>query len=507
MSKRVLLAKTNPTPPSTRENSYRVPPQNLSSTPKSRIFSPFIPSHKAKAPFEPDSFLLNLPSKTARKRPIIDMTIDIGGDIEKKVLIFEGDESSSLARAFCIENRLDLQCCELISQEIERQIMGYYEKKATELKKKGEVPQRKKHKSLHFEQNDKKLKKHRSLKSFKEDFSEKYLSSSSENEAEKLDEKHAKTMKKMENSKNKEKFNKLSRLQEIAKKNEEECTFHPKINGPNSLFYEETSNNSSQKRFEKLYSTHKQNQQKRSKVLEEFVEETCTFQPEINRNMKKPAKKEELVDRMYGVQKKWDKNREEREKFEKNYDLKTGQKLFQPVIKKDKYYDKAKFKELHEDEIKMISPKNENQQKKLISEAINSKNSKISPKIEEKERKNKQIVKKIAVSGIGRSSSQKTFSEKKTTILSKREKELLKGLFRSLDSNNDDKISRNQIDFSQLDTDLLEIIAGLALDVFRSKEMIDFEEFIRILEQENLKNNVIKVSFTLFLRDFINIFE
>ena len=80
MSKKALLVKTNPTPPSTRDNSYRVPFQNPSSTPKSRIFSPFIPSHKAKdSPFEPD-FLLNLPSKTPRKRPIIDMTIDIGGD-------------------------------------------------------------------------------------------------------------------------------------------------------------------------------------------------------------------------------------------------------------------------------------------------------------------------------------------------------------------------------------------------------------------------------------------
>ena len=567
--------KQNKTPPSTRENSYLVPPKDPQVA-KPRIFAPFVPSHKSNnlqtldnQALNPD-FLLNLQStKPIKRKPIIDMTIDIGGNIERKILIFEGDESSSLARQFCIDNRLDLQCCELITQELERQISGYYEKKALEIKKKPEKAtnsQRQKHKSLHsFDKKDHKLKKNLSVKSFKEDISQRNLSSSSEGSRDNLVDnkdikirssdnkiKNDKILKNHKNSKNggiclnipsnknnagsglirnnniasarynktdisrnkgknevsevitnhmlnkNEKLNKFNQLTELPKKKDEECTFKPKINGPKSPFYDDS--NGGGKRYEQLYDKHKERQKKHSRVMEEFIEETCSFQPEINKSSKTPNNinnKEELIDKLYNTQKVWDRNREERAKIERNYDLKTGQKLFNPVIKKDKYYEKAKLKELNEGQIKVVSPRNDIQQNQIIAEAKKPIKSFIANKNEIKVRK---TAKSLGKSGSERQIDKNVKEKEKIQIFKGNQKDLhlLKELFNSLDSNKDGKISRNQIDFSELDTDLLEIIAGLALDVFGAKEVIELEDFVRILEEQNLMKSILKVKLFIY---------
>lgn len=489
----------NRSPPSTRETSYL--------TNKPRIFSPFIPSFPGnEKAFEPD-FLLDIGShineNPIKKKPIIDMTIDIGGNVEKKVLIYEGEDSSSLARQFCIDNNLDLRCCSLISQEIEKQIMNYYEKKGLEAKKNNKkliqnaTHQRKKQKSLHnVDKNPKrKLTKNLSVKSFKEDLS----SNSSEQEL--YIEKPAiipkKYSKKKSNSK--KEFHKLN---EFPQNNKEEIySFKPKINGPSSLFYENTD--PKEKRYEKLYSKHMEKQKKKSKILDEFINETCTFHPEINESSTSQIRKgkgKDVGDRLHEFSQKWENNRKEREKFEQNYDLKTGQKLFQPVIKKDKYYERAKIRELKQDEIHIVTDEN------LLKTQKHSKSKSPLSQIQQKptttpkyNEKNQKVIK--APERILKKSS----SEKRIVGI-KAEDKPLKELFDSLDANKDGLISRNQLDFSKLDDELLEIIASLALEVFPAKQPVDFEGFISILEQQNVKSKILKVYLQKYLYNLYNRF-
>ena len=455
-------------------NFTREPKENQQ---KPKIFSPFIPAHQPNTFNDPNELVvpLNIPQKSTKsptkKRPIIDMTIDIGGNTERKIMIFEGDDCKSLARQFCIENNLDLRCCELISQEIEKQIKGYYEKKGQEIRQKIKTnnPPRKKQKSLHnVNEDSKKLKKNLSVKSFREDSDDEF---------------HTKS------EKNIGKFNKLT---EFPSRKESNYSFKPKINGPGSLFYDEGGDG---KRYETLYAKHKQKQVKTSRVLDEFIAETCTFKPEINANKEKrnKAKTPDVSDRLYDTRKQWDKNREEREIMEKNYDMKTGQKLFAPVIKKDKYYERAKLREQNENQVKVIPPLNEKQQKQMISDAKKPIRSLIMD--DDKKRNQKSIIVESERKILKNSSSDKTLKQPTPVKNNEKEDGVLKELFKSLDANKDGLISRNQLDFSKLDDDLLEIIANLALEGFPAKEALDFDKFVRLLEQMKIKESLIRVFF------------
>lgn len=462
---------SNRSPPSTRDTSYQVN--------KPKIFSPFIPSHPTNIPLE-HPFLLSL-DKPHQTRPIIDMTIDIGNNSDRKLFIYENDDSGSLARQFCISNGLDLRCCDLIAQEIEKQINTYYDQKSKQINKSkpkfNKTPskiQRTKHKSLH-ETNEnpqdvktkKKLRKAPSVKSFKEDsFSEDERSLSVNN-------RHY----------SKGKFNKLKEFPSQKDENQT-CTFKPKINGPNSPFYED---NIGEKRYEKLYSKHKERINKHSKVVDEFINETCSFKPEINKKYKGNVAKggiSKVSDRLYEFQHVFERNRSERENFERNYDLKTGQKLFNPVIKKDKYYEMAKLKEKNEGEIKIIYSQSQ------INTTKGSKPMKNVLNIEKTNRSLEKPKKTIR--------NEVNIKKNNNVLMNKKEEWLLKELFNRLDTNGDGKIARNQLDFSKLEDELLEIIANLALEVLPAKDLIDFEGFVGILHKENLKNDVIKVSLKAF---------
>ena len=285
------------------------------------------------------------------------------------------------------------------------------------------------------------------------------------------------------------KFNKLT---EFPSKKEENYSFKPKINGPGSLFYDEGGDG---KRYETLYAKHKQKQVKTSRVLDEFIAETCTFKPEINTTKAKrnKAKTPDVSDRLYDTRKQWDKNREEREILEKNYDMKTGQKLFAPVIKKDKYYERAKLREQNENQVKIIPPLNEKQQKQMISDAKKPIRNLLMD--EDKKRNQKSIIVESDRKILKNSSSDKVLKQPIPVKKNEKEDGGLRELFESLDANKDGLISRNQLDFSKLDDDLLEIIANLALEGFPAKEALDFDKFVRLLEQMKIKDSLIRVCF------------
>lgn len=461
----------NKSPPSTRETSYL--------TTKPRIFSPFVPSYQENPKALDCDFFLDLKTQQQlkyKRKPIIDMVIDIGGNIEKRLLIYEGAESSSLARQFCIENNLDLRCCSLISREIEKQIMNYYVRQGSEVKK-----NKKKQNSLHNidKNHEKKLKKNLSVKSFKEDLS------SDSDFSEHSKSKRGKSAR--INAKTKKEFTKARQIPIDSKEEEQNYSFKPKINGPNSLFYENTD--PKQKRYEQLYSKHLAKQKKKSKVLDEYISQTCTFHPEINNTSSKNIReKKEVGDRLHEFSQKWEKNRKERELFEKNYDLKTGQKLYHPVIKKDKYYEKAKAREMNENEIKIIT---EEENQKLRTNGY--KKPPKTPTYQEKQQKSIKVTEK---------NLKKSSSDKRIAVYSSNNQEdkALKSLFDSLDANKDGLISRNQLDFSKLDDNLLEIIANLALEAFPPKQVVDFEGFVKILEQQNVKTQILKVFFKQSLK-------
>lgn len=103
---------------------------------KTPIFSPFKPTYEFPNKFDnskiPSSInKLNKSSslKNLKSQPIIDMTIDIGQNDNRKLLIYENDEPKELAIKFCEDNDLNMKCVGLICSEIEKNIKNYWKKR------------------------------------------------------------------------------------------------------------------------------------------------------------------------------------------------------------------------------------------------------------------------------------------------------------------------------------------------------------------------------------------
>lgn len=369
-----------------------------------KIFAPFVPTIESSSFFPPDNYItkknqttndinnlindnpsgkvskhfhevdknLNKMNTIARK-PIIDMTIDIGDNDNRKILIFEGEQAFMIATRFCEENSLNQKCAELIATEIQHQIDNYhYKKKKEELQ----------------DENSKNIKKNRpkklnpsfSSKSFKEG----PLSSESENENRNSSWKERKlngnrsnrslsnftninlntpkqtvqyskpkgpgsntNTDKKENFISKNMNNLISTPKNSSQiylkkmpeeKKEETYTFHPKINK-----YKKAPIESQEKTYNRLYNLHKEKANRRSNAEEEWVSGNFSFKPETNCQddriegmMTKKNIIERQIEKMQLNSIKTEKIKKEKEEFFNNYDPKTGQKLFEPRFSKDK---------------------------------------------------------------------------------------------------------------------------------------------------------------------------
>ena len=372
-------------------NSTQSLSNSLSSRPK--IFSPFVPTIESSSFFPPDNYIIEKNKKSRDendyhdkpnrslheadrnsskvskidRKPIIDMTIDIGDDDNRKILIFEGEQALHIARKFCEENSLNQNCAGLIANEIQHQIDNYYGKKEKEVQKDDNSKNIKKN-------NTKKLTPSFSSKSFKEG----PLSSETESENSNTFKKVRRSVGNKSNrslsnnlktpshtshhpkdldintnidrkenfiSKNKNKLiqtpknsSKVGLKKMPAEKKEETYTFQPKINKNKKPPLE-----TQEKTYNRLYNLHKGKSNKRSNAEEEWVNGNYSFKPETNcledrneGNMSKRNIIERQIEKMHLTALKTEKIKKEKEEFFKNYDPKTGQKLFEPRFSKDK---------------------------------------------------------------------------------------------------------------------------------------------------------------------------
>lgn len=57
-------------------------------------------------------------------QPLLFVDINLGGDTQERIVVFEGDTAPELARQFCVEHNLDDETMEKLQQLLEQQMAG-----------------------------------------------------------------------------------------------------------------------------------------------------------------------------------------------------------------------------------------------------------------------------------------------------------------------------------------------------------------------------------------------
>jgi hypothetical protein len=304
-------------------------------------------------------------------------------------------------------------------------------------------------------------------------------------------------------------------LAQVQAKDQElkNCTFKPNINKKKTeeiLSKQLNKSASSTNIYEKLYYDHVLSKDKRKIIEKEYLNDTCPFQPFkktpkkrnekklLNKSERDTENKSEWYERLYELP------RKEKDNIPKELrDPVSGQPYFQPKISKDPHFKKARIQEELEDEIKIIDPD---------FYEVNGIEKKISAI---KDRSNLPVFKSAGINSLRAKTpvkgEEKKFvfeSPEKSYAESEREaKEYIKEedikvllvLFQLMDSDRDNKLSKTKVDFSQLDTNLLEIVADIILELFEQKPRVDFNDFCFFLKEKNHLEGILKVNFLLYI--------
>jgi len=238
---------------------------------------------------------------------------------------------------------------------------------------------------------------------------------------------------------------------------QQNCTFQPKINinsrkiaDQRDNFYEgdiEQENNSSstQDQFLHLYDDAMKRIERHNQIYSMWIDSECTFQPDIENSRKNVAHRYNKSNNNFA-----DKSMLERFNHE-NFDQVTGQQLYKPKVGRgpiDKKHRSSKsignllygVKNLYQ----------ENKQKRIQNYEA-----------ELKEQMNQKHCKKSS-----------------EALLNKMKNKRFAWLFELLDSNGDGLISAQQINISQLTSEVLEIMTPLFWEMEEMSQTLDQNEFI-----------------------------
>ena len=240
---------------------------------------------------------------------------------------------------------------------------------------------------------------------------------------------------------------------------EEDATFMPKLN-KNSMKMTE-GRTTKIPRYEQLYKT----KLDVKKLEEKIYDEQNMFKPKINKNYKGGKSNNKKMEKYASLtfeerQKKFKELVEEKrgkliEQKNTNIDKKTGKKLFNPSINKNKKLDNERknkpiFIELYSDSEKYKIKKEELEKKVLELEQFNTQ-FKASVRSEEMYDKQKNIA--------------------------------FEKVFKRLDSDKDGKISKNNIDLYGISKRLMKIISPIMDELKNGNKAISCEEFVKKCEK------------------------
>ena len=240
---------------------------------------------------------------------------------------------------------------------------------------------------------------------------------------------------------------------------EEDATFMPKLN-KNSMKMTE-GRTTKIPRYEQLYKT----KLDVKKLEEKIYDEQNMFKPKINKNYKGGKSNNKKMEKYASLtfeerQKKFKELVEEKrgkliEQKNTNIDKKTGKKLFNPSINKNKKLDNERknkpiFIELYSDSEKYKIKKEELEKKVLELEQFNTQ-FKASLRSEEMYDKHKNIA--------------------------------FEKVFKRLDSDKDGKISKNNIDLYGISKRLMKIISPIMDELKNGNKAISCEEFVKKCEK------------------------
>jgi hypothetical protein len=240
---------------------------------------------------------------------------------------------------------------------------------------------------------------------------------------------------------------------------EEDATFMPKLN-KNSMKMTE-GRTTKIPRYEQLYKT----KLDVKKLEEKIYDEQNMFKPKINKNYKGGKSDNKKMEKYASLtfeerQKKFKELVEEKrskliEQKNTNIDKKTGKKLFNPSINKNKKLDNERknkpiFNELYSDSEKYKIKKEELEKKVLELEQFNTQ-FKASLRSEEMYDKQKNIA--------------------------------FEKVFKRLDSDKDGKISKNNIDLYGISKRLMKIISPIMDELKNGNKAISCEEFVKKCEK------------------------
>ena len=58
------------------------------------------------------------------QQPLLFVDINLGGDEQERIVVFEGDTAEDLARSFCVEHNLDDETMEKLTELLKQQMAG-----------------------------------------------------------------------------------------------------------------------------------------------------------------------------------------------------------------------------------------------------------------------------------------------------------------------------------------------------------------------------------------------
>eukprot|EP01017_Pseudomicrothorax_dubius_P033466 TRINITY_DN4485_c0_g1_i1.p1 TRINITY_DN4485_c0_g1~~TRINITY_DN4485_c0_g1_i1.p1 ORF type:complete len:616 (+),score=179.08 TRINITY_DN4485_c0_g1_i1:80-1927(+) len=272
-----------------------------------------------------------------------------------------------------------------------------------------------------------------------------------------------------EGEKMREKREKARRLKEEIEM--EACTFKPELSQETWRMVSRDQNNSI---HDRLFEEASRNRLKREEFVRGMHKELCPFTPTTRAGPRREESQQELAQRLHNEAKEKDRRlMMARVRENTGFDPKTGQRLWQPKITKDNYYERAKRRE--EQEL--------NRSRKASANAT--------------DRSSRQVQR--AVTPTGRSRRQDDLHTPRGVTPENGHNDpnvrLLIKVFVDLDSDHDGFISAEKINLHSVRTEILSVLAELIIEIEERRLVLAFSDFQRTLAKMNLRERLLQVFF------------